>query len=162
MKLSIISLNLFLIIFISCSDPELKDANILWEKAKTSYSLNDFDDSVISLNQLISKFPDSKLVVESYYLLHEVFLNEFNNYDISIIYLNIIIDEYPEHELAKKSLFTLGYIYSNHISSYSDAYDTYNQFIEKYPNDDLVPSAEYEINNLKPILLDIEKLINKK
>ena len=54
------------------------------------------------------------------------------------------------------------YINANYIDSYSDANYYYVEFIEKYPNDDLVPSVEYELDNLKPLLIKTESLINNK
>ena len=152
---------LFFLIILSCNNNTDK-AEILFEKAKIDYANNLFDNSVISLNILIDKYPESEYAVESLYLLHRIYLNEYENYDLSILFLNALIDQFPNHELAKKALFTKGYIYSNHLSFYTDAYMTYNAFITMYPDDELVPSAEYELEGLKTFIADIESLLNKK
>ena len=49
-----------------------------------------------------------------------------------------------------------------YIDSYSDANYFYVEFIKKYPDDDLVPSVKFELDNLKPLLIKTESLINNK
>ena len=148
-------------IFISCNK-DIDNSKEIWLSAKESYIKNDFDSTVVLLSSILDKFPASYYSAESMYLLHEIYLNEYQQYDIALLYLSKIINNFPDHELSKKSLFTIGYIYSNHLSSYSDAYIAYDAFIKQYPNDALVPSAQYEIDGLKPYLDDIQNLLNKK
>ena len=148
-------------ILLSCDkDNNNTEVLLLWDQAKLHYSLNDFDATSITLNNILVKYPDSEIIPDCLYLLHELYLNQYQKHDISLSYLNDIIDRYPNHIAAKKALFTLAYIYSNNFESYTDAFDMYNKFIEKYPEDDLVKAAEYEIKNLQPHIESIENLIN--
>ena len=145
-----------LITFYSCNN----DHENLWNEAEQLYSENDHEKSIKTLHQIINKYPNSDYSAKAKYLLADIFLNEYNEYNIAIEYFNRVILEHPYHELSKKSLFTLGYIYGNYLDAYTDAFNTYTAFIKNYPNDPLVSSAEYEINNLKPFLDTIKKLIN--
>ena len=133
-----------------------------WEEAKLEYSQQNYKDSLIRLNNIINDYPDSDIVPECLYLIHEIYLNEFDNHYISIQYLENIINSYPEDDFAKKALFTLAYIYNNHLESYTDAYNTYSQFIEKYPEDDLVDAAIYEIDNLSVHIKSIDDILKEK
>jgi len=145
----------FLIVY-SCNN----NHNTLWIEAEQLYSNNDYENSIKKLHEIISKHPNSDYAAKAKYLLADIFLNEFNEYDIAIDYFNQVIKEHPFHSLSKKSLFTLGYIYGNYLDAYTDAFNTYTLFIKSYPNDPLVSSAEYEIENLKPYLDTIKKIIN--
>ena len=143
-------------IFYSCDN----NHNNLWNEAEQLYSNNDYENSIKKLNKIIDKYPHSDYAAKAKYLLADIFLNEYSEYDVSIDYFNQVINDHPFHELSKKSLFTLGYIYGNYLDAYTDAFNTYSAFIESYPNDPLVSSAQYEIENLKPFLDTIKKIIN--
>ena len=135
------------------------DVSLYWEKAKTAYSNQYYEDTLIILNNIVDNYPDSNIIPECLYLIHEIYQNQFEKYYISIQYLENIITDYPEHNYAKKALFTLAYLYSNQLEMYTDAYNMYNQFIAKYPNDDLVDAAKYEIENLLTHINIINDLI---
>ena len=142
----------------SCSDKIV--SNNYYDEALKYHSSKDFDKSLIALNFLIDNNPKSDSVPNAYFLISEIYLNEFKEYDISILYLNKLINAYPKHELCKKSLFTLAYINANYIDSYTDAIDLYKEFKKRYPADDLIPSVNYELDNLKDIQQTIEILLN--
>ena len=142
----------------SCSDKNIP--NDYYSDALMHHDNKNYDKSLISLNFLIDKHPNSNLIPNVYFLISEIYLNEFREYDISIIYLNKLIVSYPNHELSKKALFTLAYINANYIDSYTDAIDLYKKFKDKYPDDDLIPSVNYELDNLKDIEQKINILLN--
>ena len=126
------------------------------------YNNKEFSQSVVSLNMIAENFPNSDFSPKAYYLISEIYLNEYKEYGISIEFLNKIISNYPNSLESKKSLFTLGYIHANYIDSFSDANALYKEFIHKYPSDDLVPSVKYELENLKPLLIKTDSLISLK
>jgi len=154
----------FLLLAFACNSNSNTNSNVVseWEQAKTEYSQKKYKDSLITLNNIIDDYPDSDIIPECLYLIHEIYLNEYDNHYISIQYLKNIIASYPEDDFAKKSLFTLAYIYNNHLESYTDAFNTYNQFIEKYPQDDLVDAARYEIENLSIHINSIDDILKDK
>ena len=147
------------IVLLSCSNTS--DSDELWNKAIHYYDTKDYDNCIVFLNKIIETYPADSKKPESYYLISEIYLNEYKNYDISIEYLKRIISLYPNNEVSKKSLFTLAYIHGNYIDSFTESTNYYNQFIEKYPNDDLIPSVHYELENLESINLKIDSLLNK-
>lgn len=142
--------------FYSCNDNE----NILWSEAKLDYSNKDYTNCVIKLNKIINDEEDVELIVQSKYLLSEIYLNEYEQYFLALEYLNMIIDKHNNHALAKKSLFTAAYIYGNYLDAYSDSFNYYSKFLNLYPNDDLVESVKYEMNNLSPLLDKTDIIIN--
>tara|TARA_B100001750_G_C15298466_1_gene491010 strand:+ start:118 stop:606 length:489 start_codon:yes stop_codon:yes gene_type:complete len=142
---------------ISCS--ENKTSDNYYNDALKYHDVKEYDQALISLNFLIDKVPNSVLIPNAYYLISEIYLNEFQEYDIAIIYLNKLINNYPKHELSKKGLFTLAYINANYIDSYTDAINFYEKFKNKYPNDDLIPSVNYELENLNEIKNEINILL---
>jgi TolA-binding protein len=149
---------LVLAFIFSCSDKII--SNNYYNEALKYHDSKNFDKSLIALNFLIDNNPKSDFLPNAYFLISEIYLNEFKEYDISILYLSKLIDAYPEHELSKKALFTLAYINANYIDSYTDAIDLYRDFKNKYPADDLIPSVNYELDNLKDIQQTIEILLN--
>ena len=145
----------------SCDNSDHK-VEELWNDALFYHNNSNFSQCVVKLDLLAEKYPNSHYASQAYYLISEIYLNEYKEYDIAINLLNKIIDNYPNSAESKKSLFTLGYINANYIDSYSDANYFYVEFIKKYPDDDLVPSVEFELDNLKPLLIKTESLINNK
>ena len=145
-----------LLLFYACNNNDSE----LWNNAKKDYSNKDYENCVIKLQQIIDSESDLETIIQSKYLLSEIYLNEYDQYFIALDYLNMIIDEHTQHELAKKSLFTAAYIYGNYLDAYTDSYNYYNKFLSLYPQDDLIESVKYELNNLTPYLNKTKSLIN--
>ena len=149
---------IFILSFIiSCSDNT--KTNSYYDKAVEYHTIKEFDKALISLNFLVEENPNSPFIPDAYYLIAEIYLNEFQEYDVAIIFLEKLISAYPEHRLSKKGLFTLAYINANYIDSYTDAINLYSKFKNLYPEDDLIPSVEYELENLKKIEIEINNLL---
>ena len=149
-------LSIMILSFYGCND----NISTLWDEAKIDYSNKDYENCVIKLNKIIDNKGDLESIIQSKYLLSEIYLNEYDQYFIALDYLNMIIDDHGNHQLSKKSLFTAAYIYGNYLDAYSDSYNYYNKFLSLYPEDDLVESVKYELNNLTPYLNKTETLIN--
>ena len=149
-----------LLFILSCSNISDDKTVDYWGEALIEYENNNYDACVIKLTNIIEKYPNSDYAPKSYYLISEIYLNEYKEYNISIDFLNKIIDNYPSSIEAKKSLFTIGYIYANYIDQYTDAFYFYNMFMENHPTDALIPSVEYELENLKPLLNKVDSLIS--
>ena len=157
--------NIFVIltsIFISCSVDDIQPVNEVWTKAQKYYENKEYNNSLVLLHQIIeNKFYDDDFKAKSFFLISEIYLNEYKEYDISISFLNKILDNYPNHDLAKRSLFTKAYINANYIEAFTEAATLYNQFIKKYPNDELVSSVKYELDELDKYNETINNLINR-
>jgi len=131
-----------------------------WNKIIEFHSAKDYDNCLVNLHSLVVSYPNSKKIPDVYFLISEIYINEYKEYDISIEYLNLILEKYPKHELSKKSLFTLGYINANYLEAYTKATSYYKQFLSIYPDDDLVPSVNYELSNLSELNLKAKSLLN--
>ena len=159
-KYFILFIYLFLLIInSSCKNNEVEK---IWMKSIKNYENKDYNQCLVGLNNIIKNHSSSNYAPDSYYLISEIYLNEYKQYDIAVEFLKTIINDYPDSEASKKSLFTLGYINANYIDSFTDAINHYNDFLLKYPNDDLIPSVEYELENLFIIQSKIDSLINSK
>ena len=143
---------LFLLILLFSCNQQLKDKKS-WEEIIKFHSDKDYDNCLVNLHNLMDSYPNSAYIPSAYFLISEIYMNEFKEYDISISYLNLILNKYPNHRLSKKSLFTLGYINANYLEAYTRATDYYEKFLSKYPDDDLVPSVNYELANLSELNL---------
>ena len=152
---------MFILSTFSCDQSDV-DIEKAWNNAINDYDKGRFSECVVKLNVIAEKYYDSSFAPKSYYLISEIYLNEYKQYDIAISFLNQILTEYPTSAENKKSLFTLGYVYANYTDSYTDANYYYKEFIKKYPNDDLIPSVQYELENLKPLIDKSDSLINLK
>jgi len=157
MKLRLIILFVSLFAF-SCKVTD--NTHKYYDEALNLHSNGEYDQCLVKLHLLVNTYPNSYYIPNAYYLISEIYLNEFKEYDISILYLNKVLNLFPEHELSKKCLFTLAYINANYIDSFTDAINLYNQFLLKYPNDDLIPSVKYELENLLVIKNKIDSLID--
>ena len=144
------------------SSCENNNVEKIWLNSINNYDNKDYNQCLVGLNLITTNHSTSKYAPDSYYLISEIYLNEYKQYDIAIEFLEKIITDYPNSESSKKSLFTLGYINANYIDSFTDAINYYNDFLSKYPNDDLVPSVEYELENLLTVNSKIDSLINSK
>ena len=153
-----VRLLIIVLILFSCKKNPNKD-EVLWKEAINLHENHLFDDALVLLDNLITNHSNSNYIPNAYYLISEIYINEFKEYNISIDYLSKLLDYYPDHILAKKSLFTLGYINGNYIDSYTDAIFYYNQFLLKYPDDDLIPSVKYELEDLAEINNKIKLLL---
>ena len=146
--------NFFFLIFISWNNID----NTTWDEAQKYYNQKDYNKSVVLLQSIVQNEQSNK-IIDSKYLLAEIFLNVYEEYDIAISFYDDIINNYSYHELAKKSLFTLAYVYGNYLDSYNDAFDKYSMFLNKYPQDELIPSVKYEIEILNDRIEEANKLI---
>ena len=150
-----------LFLIFSCNQNSYSNAEKIWNEAIYNYDSGDYTACVLKLTNIVENHSTSQYCPKSYYLLSEIYLNEFKEYGISVDFLKIIIDQYSNSFEFKKSLFTLGYINANYLDAYTDAFYYYNEFISKYPDDELSPSVNYELENLQPLLDKVESLINK-
>jgi len=118
-----------------------------------------YSKAILKLNNIIDSNENDDLISsKSYYIIAEIYLNDFNDYNMASNYYKYIINHYkPSLNIYKKSLFTLGYIYTNYLHMYTEALDVYNKFKLLYPDDDLIMSIDYEIEN---VLTEQEKIIN--
>ena len=147
---------IFLLLF-SCNreSEDLKQ----WSKIIDLHTAKDYDNCLVNLHSLIDLYPNSIKIPNVYFLISEIYMNEYKEYNISLSYLKLILDKYPDHELSKKSLFTLGYINANYLEAYTRATYYYNIFLTTYPDDDLVPSVNYELDNLSNLNLKVKSLL---
>ena len=153
-----VRLLIIVLILFSCKKNANKD-DVLWNEAINLHESHLFDDTLVLLHDLITNHSNSNYIPNAYYLISEIYINEYKEYSISVDYLSKLLEEYPNHDLAKKCLFTLGYINGNYVDSYTDAILYYNQFLSKYPDDDLIPSVKYELEALEEIDNKIKSLL---
>ena len=150
---------LLIILNSSCKNNDVEN---IWLNSINDFEKKDYNQCLVGLNLITTNYSTSKYAPDSYYLISEIYLNEYKQYDIAVEFLEKIITNYPNSESCKKSLFTLGYINANYIDSFTDAINYYKDFLSKYPDDDLVPSVEYELENLYIVNSKIDSLINSK
>ena len=137
-----------------CSD----SPDVLWENARLARDKNKFNESIISLNEIIIKHSKHALASQANYQIAEIYLNDIKDVDYAIEEYKKIIRNYPESDEARKSLFMIAYSYNNSLQAYSDALEYYNMFKDKYPDDELIPSVDFELGNLKSLSNVIDSL----
>ena len=136
------------------------DYKSMWSKAQIFYSNKDFNNCIVLLDNILNNCHDEDLLVKSYFLTSEIYLNEYKEFDISISFLDEILERYPDHTLYKRSLFTKSYILANYLESYTDAINLYSLFIKKFPDDELVSSVHYELKELDKYRSKINSMTN--
>ena len=155
---------LFIILFSSCSKPNIESVDILWDRAIEHREKNDFRLSITNLKSIIENYPNSNYSSKSHFQIADIYLNDIKDYLFAIKEFEMLIRNYPEDDLAKKSAFMVAYIYSNNLDEYSMAIEKYEIFLNNYPKDELIPSVQFELENLRkhePVIDSLNNFIGR-
>ena len=81
---------ILLCVITSCNKND--DLEKLWSNDMTFYEYQNYNQCLVSLDNLIEEYPDSDYAPKSYYLISEIYLNEYKQYDIAQEFLKKIIN----------------------------------------------------------------------
>ena len=140
------------LLIISCSktsDQEYFDqAKKLLDEKKTT-------EAVTSLEDLVSKYPESEIAPAALVQLAQIYQNQLDknlkpaeSFKKAEKYFMQVYEKYPDSEEAPKALFMSGFILANDLMKYDEATSSYNLFLEKYPSHPLAVSAKEELDNM--------------
>ncbi|MBC8479231.1 MAG: tetratricopeptide repeat protein [FCB group bacterium] len=148
---------ILLMAFIGCDRKSAK-IETYWSNALELREADKLGEAISQLKMIARDFPESAEAPEAIHKVGEIFLNDVKDYEIAIEEFQTVIDNYPDSEMAAKALFMIGYVYANYLEAYSDAADRYQSFIDQYPDHELVPSVQFELDDMKDILSEIDQL----
>lgn len=122
----------------------------LYQKAICQGILKQYNDKIISLNQLLIDYPSSPYIDNAIFELG-VSYSSIEENDMAINTLKRLVKDYPKSELVKRSYLQMGLIYFN-ANKNDDAVSMYKYVIENYPN-----SPEYKdaFVGLKNVYIDM-------
>ncbi len=130
----------------------------LWTEAETYRSNEDLKSCIEKLTEIIEKYPQHKRAADAQFMVGDIYLNDVRDFEIALAEFKNVVEKFPKSDVAEKALFMMGYVNANNLQAYSDGINYYREFLEKYPDSELVPSVKYELDNLKSIEEEIEKL----
>ncbi len=150
---SALSLIIIAFIIISCSSN--KSDEELFNEAKTNTEEGKIPEAVVSYEELIKEYPDSKVGPEAIKNLAAIYQNklvknisETESLQEAAKLFRQIYDDYPESEFAPMGLFMAGFVLANELNIYNEATETYNLFMETFPEHELAASAKEELDNM--------------
>ena len=150
---SALSLIIIAFIFISCSSK--KSDEELFNEAKTSTEEEKIPEAVVSYEELLKEYPDSKTAPEALTNLASIYQNklvknisETESLQEAAKLFRQIYDDYPESQFAPMGLFMAGFVLANELNMYNEATETYNLFMETFPDHELAASAREELDNM--------------
>jgi TolA-binding protein len=132
-------------ISINAFDPDYA----LFQKGFCLGLLNRHERKVEMLNQLISKYPASVYVDDSYFELGKSYVS-LSNRNKAIEYYKIVIDSFPTSSYVKKALVQLGLEYYND-DKYEQALENYKKVVKEYPG---TQESRNALTGIKTIYLD--------
>jgi len=128
-----------------CSRPSAEE---MFKKGEEAQKAEQYNDAIVSFQDLIKTYPDSARTPEAYYAIGSIYQNHTKSYPLAIQAFRQLAEKYPNHATASSALFLVGFIYNNELKNIDSARLAYEEFIKRYPNDQLVVSAQFELNNL--------------
>jgi len=154
---------LTLLLLLGCSSK--KSDKELFGEAKENLKEQKYPEAVMSFEELIKDYPDSKLAPESLSETASIYqnkqiksLSEEENLEKAIELFKKIHEDYPESEYAPSGLFMAGFMYANDLHNYEAATEIYRQFLKEYPDNELTASAQAELDNMG---LSPEEILSK-
>lgn len=158
-----LSLILIALIFLSCSSKKLDEE--LFSNAKTNTEQGKIPEAVVSYEELLKEYPDSKIAPEALSNLAAIYQNklvknisETESLKKSAKLFRQIYNDYPKSEFAPMGLFMSGFVLANELKMYNEATETYNLFMKSFPDHELAASAKEELNNMG---LSPEEILHK-
>lgn len=155
---SVIILNLI----IACSGKSDKD---YFDEAKKNLEQENIPEAILSYENLLKEFPDSKLTPQVLMQLAAIYqskrvtsLSEIESLKKANEYYLMVFEKYPNDSDAPTALFMAGFLQANELHNYEQATKTYNIFLEKYPEHELTVSAKQELENMG---LSAEEILRK-
>lgn len=150
---SVLSLILIAFIFISCSSKKTDEE--LFNEAKTNTEEEKIPEAVVSYEELLKEYPDSKAAPEALTNLASIYQNklvknisETESLVEAAKLFRQIYDDYPESQFAPMGLFMSGFVLANELNMYNEATETYNLFMETFSDHELAASAKEELDNM--------------
>ena len=150
---SALSIILVAVVFISCSSK--KSDEELFNEGKTNTEEGKIPEAVVSYEELLKEYPDSKAAPEAIKNLASIYQNklvknisETESLQEATKLFRQIYDDYPESEFAPMGLFMACFVLANDLNMYNEATETYNLFMETFPEHELAASAKEELDNM--------------
>jgi TolA-binding protein len=150
---SALSIILVAVVFISCNSK--KSDEELFNEGKTNTEEGKIPNAVVSYEELLKEYPDSKAAPEVLTSLASIYQNklvknisETESLQEAAKLFRQIYDDYPESEFAAMGLFMAGFVLANDLNMYNEATETYNLFMENFPEHELAASAKEELDNM--------------
>lgn len=118
----------------------------LYQKALSQGASSKNDDKIETFKVLISKFPNSNYIDDSYFQL-AIAYNTKGNFPMAIETFNTLISNYPNSQYQKSALLELGLVYTN-SDQIDRALNSLKKVVSEYPNTDESKSALMNIKNI--------------
>ena len=144
MRLFFISV-LIVFTLIGCSKPSAEE---MFNKGMNSQKAEQFDDAIVSFQELINAYPDSARTPEAVYAIGSIYQNHKHSYHQAIQAFHSLVEKYPNHATAANAFFLIGFIYNNDLKNVDSARIIYEDFLKRYPANPLTESVKFELNNL--------------
>ncbi len=150
---SALSIILVAVVFISCSSK--KSDEELFNEGKTNTEEGKISEAVVSYEELLKEYPDSKAGPEAIKNLASIYQNklvknisETESLQEATKLFRQIYDDYPESEFAPMGLFMAGFVLANDLFAYHEATEAYSLFVEKFPDHEFADDAKIELDNM--------------
>lgn len=154
MKINVIYLSCFLIIFSSCMNSKKSSYDKVKKLEKELMSKDTAPIDTAKASELLNaykdyagKYPDDSNAVVFLFKAANISMN-INKAKLSIELLDQIIKDYPQFIKLPDCMFLRAFVYDDKLKDYVKAKDAYESFLRKYPTHEFAASAKASIENL--------------
>ncbi|MCJ7790715.1 MAG: tetratricopeptide repeat protein [Candidatus Atribacteria bacterium] len=126
------------IIVSAVNDKFLFDGGVIY------YNMEDYNNAIITFQQLINDYPDSGYADDAQYYIGYINEKKLGYYIQALLEYQKLIDNYPNSEFADDAQLGTGNCYYV-TKDYSHAIEAYQKLIDDYSESSLLPLAQYSI-----------------
>jgi TolA-binding protein len=126
------------IIVSAVNDKFLFDGGVIY------YNMEDYNNAIITFQQLINDYPDSEYADDAQYYIGYINEKKLGYYIQALLEYQKLIDNYPNSEFADDAQLGIGNCYYA-TKDYSHAIEEYQKLIDDYSESSLLPLAQYSI-----------------
>jgi len=126
------------IIVYAANDKFLFDGGVIY------YNMEDYNDAIITFQQLINDYPDSEYADNAQYYIGSINEKKLGYYIQALLEYQKLIDNYPDSEFIDDAQLGTGNCYYA-TKDYSHAIEAYQKLIDDYSESSLLPLAQYSI-----------------
>lgn len=134
------------------TDPSLGDYS-LYQEGFVKGLQRDYNGKIQTLNQLITKYPESQYIDEALYEQGRAFIQTEDN-ENAIERYRMLVGNFPESNMARKAASEIGLLYYQD-DKYAEAITAYKNVIQKYPGSEEARVAQ---RDLKSIYIDLNRV----
>jgi len=133
-RINLLVILLAAIVFYSCGEKKMTEEEYL-NKAQTELESKQYKESIITFQELIKNYPQSKNSIFAYNQVAGIYMENLQDFPSGIQAYRDLYASFPDTKEGKNALFMVAFTYDEKLQDKDNAVKSYKEFLAKYPED---------------------------